>query len=55
MRGEIWVGLLRLIAKPLVVANSYLMGQHTIALVAKISGESIFLLRDSTFSTSDGL
>lgn len=38
MRGKILVGLLALISKPVVVANGYLIGQHTVAPLAQFSG-----------------
>jgi hypothetical protein len=45
MRGKILVGLLALIPKPVVVANDYLMGQHTVAPLAPFSGGNYFSLQ----------
>lgn len=45
MRGKFLVGLLALIPKPVVVANDYLMGQHTVAPQAQFSGKNYFSLQ----------
>jgi hypothetical protein len=39
-----WLRLLALIPKPVVVANGYLIGQHTVALMAQFSGENYLSL-----------
>ena len=42
MTEKIWVGLLVLTPKPVVVANGYLIGQHTVALLAIQRGKLLF-------------
>jgi hypothetical protein len=44
MKGKILVGLLGLIPKPVLLANGYLMGQHTVAPLARFSGGHYFTL-----------
>ena len=46
MKGKILVGLLALTPKPVVVANGYLIGQHTVALLAIQRGK-LFLSRET--------